>query len=374
VANPRPGAPCWTKVLSREGRRLGTIAADDGSRVPSGTTRDDAVDALVTGGTGFVGANVARELIAAGATVRVLARPRADRRALQGLRVEIADGDLLNPSSVRRAMDGVQTVYHVAADYRLWTPDPTGLYRTNVDGTRVVLEVAGEAGVSRVVHTSSVAALGVSPDGRPATEDTPVSLDDMVSHYERSKFLAEQLVLDFARRGLPVIVVNPAAPLGPWDVRPTPTGQMIVDFMRGRVIATVDTGLNAVHVRDVARGHLLAAERGKPGERYILGHQNLALTELFGILAELTGRRPPRLHVPYAMAWLGAACFEGLSRVTRRPPAVPLAAVRMARKRKYFSAARAVRELGLPQTDVREALADAVAWFNTHGYAERRST
>ena len=311
--------------------------------------------------------------MAAGATVRVLARPRADRRALQGLRVEVADGDLLNPGSVRRAVDGVQTVFHVAADYRLWTPEPAGLYRTNVEGTRVVLEVAGEAGVNRVVHTSSVAALGVPPDGRPGTEDTPVTLEDMSSHYGRSKFLAEQLALDFARRGLPVIVVNPTAPLGPWDVKPTPTGQMILDFMRGRMVATVDTGLNAVHVRDVARGHVLAAERGKPGDRYILGHRNLRLTELFGMLAEITGRRAPRLRVPLSMAWVAAGCCEGLARVTGRPPAVTLAAVRMARKGMYFSPARAVRELGLPQTDVREALADAIAWFQIHGYTERRS-
>jgi dihydroflavonol-4-reductase len=320
---------------------------------------------------GFVGANVARELVAAGATVRVLARPGGDRRALQGLRVEIVDGDLLDPGSVRSAVAGVQTVYHVAADYRLWAPDPAGLYRTNVDGTRAVLEAAGEAGVARVVHTSSVAALGLPKDGGPGTEDTPVSLHDMVSHYERSKVLAERLALDFARRGLPVVVVNPAVPFGPWDVKPTPTGQMIVDFMRGRMVATVDTGLNVVHVRDVARGHLLAAQRGKLGERYILGHRNLTLTEVFEILAEITGRRPPRFRVPYAMAWLGAACSEGLARMTGRPPAVSLTAVRMARRRRYFSPARAVRELGLPQTDVRVALADAVAWFGAHGYEDR---
>jgi dihydroflavonol-4-reductase len=325
--------------------------------------------ALVTGGTGFIGANVARELVAAGETVRVLARPRGDRRALEGVAVEFVEGDLLDPASLRRAVRGVQTVYHVAADYRLWAPDPSVLYRTNVDGTRAVIEAAGEAGVKRIVHTSSVGALGIPPDGRPGTEETPVSLADMVGDYKRSKFLGEQVALELARRGLPVVVVNPSAPVGPWDVKPTPTGQMIVDFMRGRMIATVDSGLNVVHVRDVARGHLLAAERGKPGERYILGHRDLPLAEIFGILADLTGRRPPRFRVPYALAWIGAACFEGVSRVTRRPPAVPLAAVRMARKRMYFSSARAVRELGMPQTDVRVALADAVAWFEAHGYA-----
>jgi dihydroflavonol-4-reductase len=339
--------------------------------VPHGPARGGAIDALVTGGTGFVGANVARELVAAGATVRILARPGADRRALQGVRLEIADGDLLDRRSVRQAAEGVQTIYHVAADYRLWTLNPAALYRTNVDGTRVVLETAGEVGVSRVVHTSSVVALGIPADGQPGTEDTPVRLQDMRSHYERSKFLAEQLALDFARRGMPVVVVNPSAPLGPRDVKPTPTGQMILDFMRGRMVATVDTGLNAVHVRDVARGHLLAAERGKPGERYILGHRNLQLTQLFAVLTEITGRRSPRVRVPYPVAWLAASFCESLARVTRRPPAVTLAAVRMARRRMYFSSARAVRELGLPQTDVREALADAVAWFKTHGYAER---
>jgi dihydroflavonol-4-reductase len=328
--------------------------------------------ALVTGGTGFVGANVARELVAAGASVRVLARAGGDRRALEGVRVEFVDGDLLDRASVRNAVRGVQTVYHVAADYRLWTPDPAALYRTNVEGTRTVLEAAGEAGVSRVVHTSSVGALGIPDDGRPGTEDTPVTLADMVGHYKRSKFLAEQVARELAGRGLPVVIVNPSAPIGPWDVKPTPTGQMVVDFMRGRMIATVDTGLNIVHVRDVARGHLLAAERGKPGERYILGHRDLALADIFRLLAEITGGRPPRFRVPYALAWLGAACFEGIAKLTRRPPAVPLTAVRMARKRMYFSPAKAVRELGLPQTDVRVALADAAAWFEAHGYARSK--
>jgi dihydroflavonol-4-reductase len=330
------------------------------------------MDALVTGGTGFIGANIARELVARGATVRVLARRGGDRRALEGVSVEIADGDILDAASVRRAVQGVQAVYHVAADYRLWTPDPASLYRTNVDGTRTVLEAAGEAGVRRIVHTSSVGALGIPADGSPGTEDTPVTLEDMVGDYKRSKFLSEQVAVELARRGLPVVIVNPSAPIGPWDVKPTPTGQMVVDVMRGRMIATVDSGLNVVHVRDVAQGHLLAAERGKLGERYILGNRDLPLTELFGMLAELTGRRPPRFRVPYPLAWFGAAASEGVARLTGRPPAVPLTAVRMARKRMYFSSARAVRELGMPQTDVRQALADAVAWFDAHGYARSR--
>lgn len=325
-------------------------------------------DVLVTGGTGFVGANLVRELLREGATVRVLARPGGDRRALAGLPIEIVEGDLERPASLGPAVAGVATVFHVAADYRLWAPDPSALFRTNVEGTRAMLAAAAEAGVRRVVYTSTVGTLGLPPDGTPGTEDTPVSLADMVGPYKRSKFLAEQVALAFARQGLPVVIVNPSAPVGPWDVKPTPTGRMIVDFLEGRMIASLDTGLNLVDVRDVARGHLLAAARGRVGEKYILGHRNLTLSEIFGLLAELTGRPAPRWRIPYALAWTAAACFEGAARLTRRPPRVSLTAVRMARKRMFFSSAKAVRELGLPQTDVREALAAAVAWFREHGY------
>ncbi|MBI4629100.1 MAG: NAD-dependent epimerase/dehydratase family protein, partial [Candidatus Rokubacteria bacterium] len=249
------------------------------------------LDALVTGGTGFVGANVVRELLAQGRTVRVLARPRGERRALAGLRVEIAEGDLLDAASLRRAVAGVHTVFHVAADYRLWAPDPRELFRANVEGTRAVLQSAADAGVARVVYTSTVGALGIPPDGSPGTEDTPVSLRDMVGPYKASKFLAEQVALGFARAGLPVVIVNPSAPVGPWDVKPTPTGRMVVDFLEGRMVGTLDTGLNVVHVRDVARGHLLAAERGKLGDKYILGHANLSLAEIGALLAEIAGSR-----------------------------------------------------------------------------------
>src|SRR5215470_13731667 len=266
------------------------------------------MDALVTGGTGFVGANVVRELLGAGATVRVLARASSDRRALADLPVEIAEGDLLDRASLERAARGVSDVYHVAADYRLWAPDPREIYRANVDGTRAVLETAAAAGARRIVHTSSVGALGISADGSPGTEDTPVSLADMVGDYKRSKFLAEQVALELVRAGAPIVVVNPSAPVGPWDVKPTPTGQMVIDFLSGKMFATIDTGLNVVHVRDVARGHLAAAEHGRTGERYILGHENLSLAEIGGLLAEITGGRPPRLRVPYAIAWCGAAC------------------------------------------------------------------
>jgi dihydroflavonol-4-reductase len=326
---------------------------------------------LVTGGTGFVGANVVRELVALGAAVRVLARRGGDRRALEGVAVDIVEGDLLDAASLARAVRGVDTLYHVAADYRLWARDPSELHRVNVDGTRAMLQAAADAGVRRVVYTSTVGALGIPADGTPGTEDTPVSLADMVGPYKASKFLAERVAMEFAGRGLPVVVVNPSAPVGPWDVKPTPTGRMIVDFMRGRMFATLDTGLNIVHVCDVARGHVLAAERGRAGERYILGHAhgNLSLAEIGRLLAETTGRPGPRLRVPYAVAWCGAACTEAVARLTGRPPAVPLTAVRMAKKRMYFSPAKAIRELGLPQTDPREALADAVLWFASHGYA-----
>lgn len=325
-------------------------------------------DALVTGGTGFVGANVVRELLREDAVVRVLARPGGDRRALAGLAVDVVDGDLGDPASLRRAVAGVATVYHVAADYRLWARDPRALYRTNVDGTRALLQTAADAGIKRIVYTSTVGALGLPKDGSPGTEETPVSLTDMVGPYKKSKFLAERVALEFAAAGAPIVIVNPSAPVGPWDVKPTPTGQMIVDFLRGRMFASLDTGLNLVHVRDVARGHLLAAQRGRVGDKYILGHANLGLAEIFQRLAEITGLRAPRLRIPYAVAWLAAAGLEGAARLTRGAPRVPLTAVRMARKRMYFSPAKAVRELGLPQTDVGEALRDAVAWFGEHGY------
>jgi len=326
---------------------------------------------LVTGGTGFVGANLVRELVALGAGVRVLARRGSDRRALTGVPVEFVEGDLLDRPSLARAARGTDMLYHVAADYRLWVREPAELHRVNVEGTRAVLEAAGEAGVRRIVYTSTVGALGIPRDGSLGTEDTPVTLADMVGPYKSSKFLAERIAVELAQRGLPVVIVNPSAPIGPWDVKPTPTGKMIVDFMRGRMFATLDTGLNIVHVRDVARGHVLAAERGRVGERYILGHArgNLSLTEIGRVLGELTGRPAPRLRVPYAVAWCGAACTEAVARLTGRPPAVPLTAVRMARKRMYFSPAKAVRELGLPQTDPRQALHDAVRWFAEHGYA-----
>jgi dihydroflavonol-4-reductase len=324
--------------------------------------------ALVTGGTGFVGANLVRELLADGHRVRVLARAGGDRSALEGCDVEIAEGDLLDAGAVRAAVAGAERVFHVAADYRLWTPDPAVLYRANVDGTRHVLEAASRAGAARIVYTSTVGALGIPKDGTPGDETTPSSLAEMVGSYKASKFLAERVADELAARGAPVVIVNPSTPVGPWDVKPTPTGQMIVDFLAGKMFGSLDTGLNLVHVRDVARGHILAAERGRPGARYILGHRNMSLLEIFRALSAITGRPAPRFRVPYAVAWLAAAGMEGWARVSGRAPQVPLTAVRMARKRMYFDAGRAVRELGLPQTPVETALRDAVDWFAARGY------
>ena len=330
--------------------------------------------ALVTGATGFVGSNLVRELVADGVEVRILVRAGSDRRAVADLPVEAAIGDLLDPASLAPALQGVDHLYHVAADYRLWAPDPTALYRVNVDGTRELLQAAEAAGVSRVVYTSSVGTLGLPPDGTPGTEATPVTLADMVGDYKRSKFLGEREAEAAAARGVPVVIVNPSAPVGPWDWKPTPTGRMLVDYLKGRMFAYLDTGLNVVHVRDVARGHVLAAARGRVGERYILGHAegNLGLREIFVRLAPYTGIPAPRWRLGYAVALAFATLFEGASRLTGREPLASRTAVRMAKKRMFFDPGRAVRELGLPQTPVDQALRDAIDWFWAHGYAPRR--
>ncbi len=327
--------------------------------------------ALVTGGTGFVGAHLVRALLDQGESVRCLVRPGSDRRNLAGLPVEVVEGDITDPFAAARAVRGCDTVFHAAALYQLWVPDPAPMYRVNVGGTRTVLAAAGEAGAKRIVYTSTVGTLGNPGDGRPGTETTPVTLADMVGHYKRSKFLAEQEALRLARAGLPVVIVNPSAPVGAYDVKPTPTGQMMVDFLRGRMRGVLRTGLNLVAASDVAAGHLLAAERGKAGERYILGHANLMLEEIFTLLARLTGIPAPRLRVPYGVAYVAGVAAEVLSRLTGRPPRIPLTGVRMARKVMFFDAGKAVRELGLPQTPVEGALREAVDWFTAHGYAGR---
>jgi len=330
--------------------------------------------ALVTGGTGFVGSQVVRVLVEDGVDVRVLARSGSDRRALADLPVEFATGDLADPASLKAPLQGVEVLYHVAADYRLWAPDPAVLYRVNVGGTRALLLAAGAAGVSRIVYTSSVGTLGLPPDGRPGTEETPVRLEDMVGDYKRSKFLAEREAEAAAARGLPVVIVNPSAPIGPWDWKPTPTGRMLVDYLKGRMLAYLDTGLNLVHVQDVARGHLLAAARGRPGERYILGHGegNLPLRAIFERLAPYTGIQAPRVRLPHRVALAIGAGAEWVARFRGTEPAVARTAVRMAAKRMFFDPSKALRELGLPQTPVDQALRDAVNWFWANGYATRR--
>ena len=324
---------------------------------------------LVTGGTGFVGRAVVEELLAAGRDVRVLAR-NPDHPALAGLAVDVALGDLRDPESLSRALTGCARLFHVAADYRLWVPDPATMYAINVDGTRQVLTAAASLGLERVVYTSTVGTLGNPGDGTPGAEDTPVTLKDMVGHYKRSKFMAEEVALDFARQGLPLVVVNPSTPIGPWDFRPTPTGQIIVDFLKRRMPAFLETGLNLIHVKDVARGHLLAEEKGQIGEKYILGHENLSLSQIFHLLADLTGLPAPRVKLPYWPVLAMAYADEFFATyIRRRPPRMPVAAIRMAKKYMYFNNQKAVQYLGLTLIPVRQALADAVEWFRNQGYA-----
>jgi dihydroflavonol-4-reductase len=322
---------------------------------------------LVTGGTGFIGRAVVMELLAVRREVRVLARRP---EALADLKVEVAPGDLRDSASLASAVKGCDRLFHVAADYRLWVPDPDAMYAVNVQGTRDLFTAAAEAGMAKVVYTSTVGALGNPGDGTPGTEETPVTLADMVGHYKRSKFLAEQIALEFARRGLPVVLVHPSAPVGPWDSRPTPTGQIIVDYLKGRMPAYLETGLNLIHVRDVAVGHLLADEKGRVGEKYILGNQNLSLSEIFRMLAEITGIPAPKIRLPYlpilALSYLDEFWA---THVSGKPPRMPVAGVKMAKKFMYFDSSKAVRELGLPQTPVSQALMEAVAWFQEHGYA-----
>lgn len=324
---------------------------------------------LVTGGTGFIGGHVVRALRGRGDAVRCLVRASSPVEDLQDLDVTLAVGDVRDARALRVAMRGCRAVYHCAADYRLFALDPTDIYRTNVEGTRNVLEAAIELGVERIVYTGSVGALATGSPDCPADESTPVSGQEMIGHYKRSKWLADRLVEDLAAKGASVVTVCPSTPVGERDVKPTPTGQMIVDFLKGRIPAYVDTGLNLIDVRDVAEGHLLAERHGVPGEKYILGCRNMALREFLDVLADISGRRKVRLEIPHWIPFAIAAVDTWAARVRRGAPRVSLESVRMSKKKMYFSAAKAVRELGLPQTPVEQALERAVTWFRTHGYA-----
>jgi len=323
--------------------------------------------ALVTGATGFVGAAVVRALLARGTPVRVLARANSNRRNLEGLPVETAIGSLEDAASLARAASGCRALFHVAADYRLWVPDPAAMHRTNVDGSRDLLRAAAAAGVERIVYTSSVATLGIVPGGI-ADEDTPSALADKVGPYKQSKFLAEAEVRRLVREeGVPAVIVNPSTPVGPGDVKPTPTGRMIVEAASGRMPAFVDTGLNIVHVDDVAAGHLLAFDKGVVGERYILGGDNLALAEILALIAGIVGRKPPTVRLPRALIYPLAVAAEAWARVSGREPFVTVDGLRMAAKRMYFTSAKAERALGYRARPADRALADAVDYFRAAG-------
>ena len=330
---------------------------------------------LVTGATGFVGWHVARLLLEKGERVRALVRDpvrgAAALRELEG--IETVPGDLRDADSLERAVAGCGTVYHVAADYRLWTPRPEEMYRSNVDGTRNLLQAARHAGVERCVYTSTVGCIGMRK-GELGSEDAPAGLNEMQGPYKRSKFLAEQVALQFAQEGFPVVIVNPTAPVGDHDFRPTPTGKIIVDFLRGAMPAFVDTGLNVVDVSDVARGHRAACERGRAGERYILGGENLTLEQILLQLAQVTGKVAPRLRIPYAVAYAAGLASTGWAAMTGREPIAPLDGVRMARKKMWVRHDKAGRELGYSAGPARRALQKAAEWFQVNGYCEDLAT
>jgi dihydroflavonol-4-reductase len=322
---------------------------------------------LVTGANGFVGAAVVRALVARSEPVRALVRPNSNILNLEGLPVEIVRGDITDQASLRRAAESCTTVFHVAADYRLWVPDAKSMYATNVDGSVNVLESAANVGVERLVYTSSVAVLGINADKSAADEETPVSVDDMVGHYKRSKYLAEQAVSKRAAElGFPVIIVNPSTPIGPGDFRPTPTGRIIVDAALGKMPAYVDTGLNIVHVDDVAEGHLLARDAGKAGRRYILGGADLSLKEILAMVATHSGRKPPSVRLPRAAVYPVAVISETLARIFGTEPLVTRDELRMAKKHMYFSSRRAELELGYRWRPAEDAIIDALAWFKAH--------
>jgi dihydroflavonol-4-reductase len=333
---------------------------------------------FVTGASGFIGANLVHELVARGHRVKALLRPESDARGLYGAEFQRVTGDILDRPLLEREMEGCDWCFHVAATYSLWMRNYAPMYETNVEGTRNVLEAAGKAGCRKIVYTSTVGTIGLPKkvDGKfTPTDETEKVFDGQLSNdYKRSKFRAETVAVElFRKKGLPIIIVNPSAPAGPRDVKPTPTGQLIVDFLNRRLPAYLDTGLNWVHVRDVAIGHILAAEYGRFGERYILGNAegNWTMQEMLKTLEEITGIPAPKMKVPYWLAYRAAEINEMISFVTRKPPRAPLAGVRMAKYKMWFNPGKAIRDLGLPQTPPKQALADAVEWFRKNGYVEK---
>lgn len=326
--------------------------------------------AFVTGATGFLGSHVARVLAEQGADLRLLIRSSSNLKNLEGLNAETATGDLRDHRSLDKAISGCDTVFHVAADYRLWVRDPNEMYRSNVGGTRSLLEAARRNGVQRVVYTSSVATIGFRTDGQPADEDSPVALADMIGHYKRSKFMAEQLAMEAGRSGMRVVTVNPTTPIGEQDIKPTPTGRIVVDFLKRRFPAYVETGLNLVDVRECAKGHVSALEKGKSGERYILGGEDLTLKQILDKLGHITGLPSPRIKLPYLFAFAAGVVDEAVTGLLfRREPRATVDTVRMGKKKMFASSAKAERELGWTTVPVDDALRRAVEWFRANGYA-----
>ena len=324
--------------------------------------------ALVTGATGFIGSGVARRLLAEGVALRALVRRGSDRRNIAGLDVEVIEGDLADDAVLARALEGCDALFHVAADYRLWARRPNEIYQTNVEGTRAILRAAAEAGVTRIVYTSSVATLEPPDDGAPGDETRRARFEGIIGHYKRSKFMAEEVVREFVDKGLAVVTVNPSAPVGPRDVKPTPTGRMILEAAAGRMPAYVETGLNIVHVDDVADGHWLAFERGRVGETYVLGGANMTLCEILTSIAELVGRAPPRLRLPYQLVLPIAHLSEAAARLTGKSPVATVEGVKLSKKMMFFSSEKARKELGYAARPPLPALEDAIRWFYDNGY------
>ena len=326
---------------------------------------------LVTGASGFVGSAVTRCLLAAGHEVRCLIRPKCDQRNLDGLPVEILEGDLRDIASLKRAVTNCENLFHVAADYRLWVPNPETMYDINVKGTQTLILAAAEAGIKRIIYTSSVATLGLNSDGSPANEETPSSLVEMTGHYKRSKFLAEQVVQHFTNKHkLPLVIVNPTTPIGPRDIRPTPTGRIVVDTLRGRMPAYMNTGLNVAHVDDIAQGHLLAYMHGRPGERYILGGENINLLQILQTIDEVGGKKINRINIPVTLIFPIAWMMEKIAIITNVEPRASIDSIRMAKKKMFFSSEKAIRELGYQYRPSTEAIKDAMIWFQNNGYCD----